>query len=164
MVKNEKEVIMSEHLEARIRKLEDIEEIKTLQATYAYSIDTLQMEKVPDLFANDFIAEYVPLGTHTTKESLLEFLKGAGEGAALMRHQMMTPLIEVDGDKATGTWYLLGPFTTKSPEGDIASWIQGKYACKYVREGGKWKFKHLNFTFTFQCPYEDGWVKTPFMQ
>ena len=155
---------MSEHLEARIRKLEDIEEIKKLQAAYAYCIDTVQMEKVVELFADNFVAEYDPLGTHTTKESLLEFLKGAGEGSALMRHQMMTPLIEVDSDKATGTWYLFGPFTGKRPEGEVANWIQGKYENDYVREGGKWKFKHLRFKMTFNCPYEDGWAKTPFMQ
>ena len=93
--------------EARIRRLEDIEEIKQLQARYCYLIDTLQMEKVLDLFADDFTAEYDPLGTFATKEELLGFLNGAGEGAPMMCHQAMTPLIEVEGDKATGTWWVI---------------------------------------------------------
>ena len=153
---------MSEN-EARIRRLEDIEEIKQLQARYCYFIDTLQMEKVPDLFADDFTAEYDPLGAFATKEELLGFLNGAGAGASMMSHQVMTPLIEVDGDKATGTWYLFGPFTAKAPHGEVANWIQGKYENDYVRADGKWKFGHLRFKFRLQSPYEDGWVKTPFM-
>ena len=154
---------MSNELEARIRKLEDIEEIKSLQARYGYFIDTGQMEKVADLFVDNFIAEYDILGTCTTRAELVDFLKGAGEGAAMMRHQMMMPLIEVDGDKAKGTWYLFGPFTTIMPHGEVANWIQGKYENDYVRVGGKWKFSHLRFKFSFNSPYEDGWVKTPLM-
>jgi len=50
---------MSQELEARIAKLEDVEEIKKLQAKYAYFIDTSQMEKVSELFADDFVADGV---------------------------------------------------------------------------------------------------------
>jgi hypothetical protein len=155
---------MTQHeLEARIRKIEDIEEIKNLQARYCYLIDTLQGEKVLDLFADKFTAEYVPLATYTTKAELLEFLNGAGKGTSMMCHQAMTPLIEVDGDKATGTWYLFGPFTNRMPKGEVANWVQGRYDNDYVREDGKWKFSHLRFKFNIQSPYEDGWVKTRMM-
>ena len=76
---------MTQHeLEARIRKLEDIEEIKNLQARYCYFIDTLQMDKVPDLFAENFIAEYVPMATYKTRAELMEFLKGADQGSSMM--------------------------------------------------------------------------------
>ena len=156
---------MTQHeLEARIRKIEDIEEIKNLQARYCYLIDTLQMDKVPDLFADNFTAEYVPLGTYTTKAKLLKFLKATDEGTSMMCHQAMTPLIEVDGDKATGIWYLFGPFTNRTPEGEVANWIQGRYDNDYVREDGKWKLSHLRFRFNIQSPYEDGWVKTRMIQ
>ena len=156
---------MTQHgLEARIRRLEDIEEIKNLQARYCYFIDTLQMDKVPDLFAEKFMAEYVPLGTYTTKAILLKFLKATDEGTSMMSHQAMTPLIEGDGDKARGTWYLFGPFNNRAPEGEVANWIQGRYDNDYVREDGKWKFSHLRFKFNIQSPYEDGWVKTRMMR
>ena len=155
---------MTQHeLEARIKRLEDIEEIKNLQARYCYFIDTLQMDKVPDLFAENFIAEYVPMATFKTRAELMQFLKGADEGSSMMCHQAMTPLIEVDGDKATGTWYLFGPFTNYLPKGEVANWVQGRYDNDYVREDGKWKFSHLRFKFNIQSPYEDGWVKKRMM-
>jgi len=156
--------MISKELEARIRRVEDIEEIKNLQAQYGYLIDTLQMEKVTELFADEFIAEYLPsLGTFKTKKDLGEFLKGAGAGSGMMCHQMMMPYIEVHGDKATATWYLFGPFISNLETGPCANWIQGKYQNDYVREGGKWKLKHLRFKFNLQSPYEEGWVKTRMM-
>ena len=152
---------MSGELEARISKVEAIQEIKNLQARYAYLIDTKQGGKVPDLFADNFIAEYDYMGTYKTKAELGGFLTAAGGAAPLFIHQMLTPLIELDGDKAKGTWYLFALFTVTYPEGPVGGWAQGKYENDYVKEDGKWKFKHLRFKFTLQTPYEDGWVKTP---
>jgi len=152
---------MSSHeLEARIKKLEDIEQVKKLQYTYAYLIDTLQGEKVPDLFADNFIAEYDQIGRYTTKEELLRFMIMARDGTTLMRHHMLAPIIEVEGDKATGTWYLLVNETDMTPQGEVPVWIQGKYENEYVRVGSEWKFSHLKFKFAFYTPYEDGWAKT----
>ena len=76
---------MSGDLEARLSKVEAIEEITNLQARYAHLIDTLQGSKVPDLlFADDFIAEYDYLGTHTTKAELAEFLSATTSGTTMM--------------------------------------------------------------------------------
>ncbi len=155
---------MSEELEARIRKIEDIQDINNLQAKYAYLVDTSQMDKVLDLFADNFIAEFDRIGTFKTKAELLEFLNSAAAGTTMMNHQMMTPYIEVDGDKAIGTWYLFGPFTFITPQGETANWIQGKYSNEFVRVAGKWKLSHLRFKFNFQSSYEDGWVKASKME
>jgi hypothetical protein len=151
----------SEVLEARLSKVEAIQEITNLQARYAYIIDTKQEKKVPDLFAANFIAEYDYMGTYKTKAELAAFLAASNAASPMFKHQMQTPLIEVDGDNAKGTWYLFCPFTVTYPEGPVAGWAQGKYENDYVKEGGKWKFKHLRFKFTFMTPYEDGWVKAP---
>ena len=76
---------MSTHeLEARVKKIEDIEEIKKLEARYVYLVDTLQIEKLPELFADSFTIDFGHLGTFTTKEELLEFLGGARTGNGMM--------------------------------------------------------------------------------
>jgi hypothetical protein len=154
---------MWEELEARIRKLEAIEEIKNLQARYSYFIDSFQGEKLIDLFADNFIAEYEPGGTYRTKEELLGFIKVVRLTNVMMCHQAMTPLIEVDGDKAKGTWYLFGPLIAITPQGEVAVWEQGKYEHEYVRVDGKWKFSHFKVKLSMLSPYEDGWAKTPIM-
>jgi len=156
---------MSSHeLEARIKNLEDIEEIRKLQYTYAYLIDTRQFDKVPDLFADDFVAEWGFAGPYKTREELREFFTGPiAATLAMSAHQMLAPIIEIQGDKATGTWYLLVAQTNVTPHGEVAVWIQGKYENEYVRMGGDWKFSCLGFKMLFGTPYEDGWVKTRMM-
>ena len=152
--------MVSENLESRISKVEAIGEIKNLQAKYCYLIDTRQIEKVGDLFADQFVAEYVGVGTYTTKAALSEHLNDVTTSCSMLYHQIMNSYVEVDGDKATGAWYLFGPFTRITPSGDIPFWTQGKYENEFIKVDGKWKLSHLKFERNMRSPYEDGWVKT----
>ena len=111
-----------EELEARLRKMEDIEEIKKLQARYVYLLDTFQVDKIPDLFADDFTMEMDGQGPFKTKDEVLMIFKGAAKRYSMMCHQTTTPYIEVDGDRAKATWYLFGPFTRETREGPMAIW------------------------------------------
>ena len=154
---------MSDELEARIRKTEDFQEITNLQAQYSFLIDTLQLDTLVDLFADDFIWEagFDEMSGVTSKRELLQRLKGAGEATTMMCHQPVTPYIEVEGDKAKGTWYVFGMLTSVTPNGEVAKWVQGRLDNEYVRVGGRWKISRHRFTYNFHTPYEDGWVKTP---
>ena len=155
-----------EALEARIRKVEDRQEIMNLQAQYSFLIDTGQLEQLMELFAEDFSWEVgvKQMVIISSKPELLEYLKGADAGNEMTRHQVLTPYIEVEEDKARGTWYLFGPGTSITEEGESANWTHGKYENEYVKEGGEWKISLLNFKFNFRSPYEDGWVKTPMIR
>jgi hypothetical protein len=155
---------MSGDLEARLKKLEDIEELKQLQAKYGYLIDTFQPEEVVKLMVDDVRTEYGPFGDYQGKEEVLAFLNGIMPVAPLMCHEMIMPLITINGDTAKANWYLFGPFTWLQPQGKVAAFIQGKYTNDYVRVGGEWKIKHIRFVPVMNSPYEDGWVKTPFVE
>ena len=122
------------------------------------------MEQVLDLFADGFVAELDYAGTITTRTQLLKVLNAIAASRSMGCHQMLMPLIEVDGDKATGTWYMFGCGTSKRPEGEQANWVQSKYENEYVRVDGRWKLSHLKFILNFQTPYDEGWVKTRTMQ
>jgi len=71
----------------------------------------------------------------------------------------MNPRIEVDGDRATGQWYLLQPATRS---GNQAVWLSAAYHDQYLRVDGKWMFKHLRVTSNFLTTYEEGWAKKRF--
>ena len=153
---------MSDELEARIRKIEDYQEISNLQAQYSYLIDSFQMEAVVDLFADDLVWEsgFDTKSSVTSKPELLQMFKGAQKGCTMWRHQNSNPYIEVEGDNARGTWYVFGMITAVTPEGEVARWVQGKLDQEFVRVNGKWKFSRKSTEFNFLTPYEDGWVKT----
>ena len=154
---------MSDELEARIRKIEDFQEVSNLQAQYCYLIDTQQMEALVDLFADEFVWEagFDSKSGVSTKPELLQRLKGSAKEFTMTRHQNSSPYIEVEGDSARGTWYVFGMITAVTPEGEVAKWAQGRLDNEFVRINGKWKFSRKSTTFNFLTTYEDGWVKTP---
>ena len=158
---------MFEELEARLAKVEAMEEIKNLQSKYVHFLDGSRVDEVLDLFVDDLVFEVAEdvgtltsLGKFNSKTEVGELLRGAGGHHKMMCHQVMSSYIEVDGDKARGTWHLFGPFTAITPQGEVAYWIQGRYENEYIKVDGRWKFSHLKFIYNLSSPYEEGWVKT----
>lgn len=155
---------MSDSLDARIRKLEDVHDITNLQAKYSYLVDSSQVDALIDLFAETFAwsVGFEDMTTFTSKPKLSRFLKKADELTPMMVHQPITPYIEVTGDEAKGTWYLVGMVTSDTPQGPKPRWVQGRYDNEYVRIDGCWKLSRLYFKYNFLTPFEEGWVKTPY--
>lgn len=153
---------ISDKLEARIRKIEDFQEITNLQAQYSYLIDTYQMEDLVDLFADDFVWEggFDRKISISSKPDLLNLLKKTTEATSMMRHLATTPYIEIKGDHAKGTWYVFGMMTATTPDGEVAKWIQGKLNNEYVRVNDQWKISRKSTEYNFSTPYDDSWVKT----
>jgi len=61
---------------------------------------------------------------------------------------MDTSVIEIaeDGETARGIWYSRGTYNDITPQGPLAFWNVGIYACDFVRENNAWKVWHmLNF-------------------
>lgn len=151
-------------LEERVRKTEAFQEIINIQALYSFHIDTAKIDDLVALFADKFTWEVGFEGHMTSfssKQELSQYLNMACEKTSMMRHQPMTPYIEVAGDEAKGAFYLTGMITSITPKGDEARWVQGRYDNEYVCVDGQWKISRLKFTYNFLTPYEDGWVKTP---
>lgn len=149
-------------LEARISKLEDIQEIKNLQAQYSYLIDTGQMDALADIFADDFVweggSDAASMNSVSSKPELLKLLNGAAQATTMMRHEASTPHIEVHGDTAKGTWYVFGMLTAVTPDGEEAKWVQGRLDNEYVKINGQWKISRKSTTYNFSTPYEQSWA------
>ncbi len=148
-------------LENRTTRLEAVEEIKKLRANYCYFSDSFQTEALIDLFAEDAVFDFPAWLPEklTGKAAIATFFLSSSSAALVMaKHHVTNPVIEVNGDTATGIWYALAPTTFALPEGSAAMWLQGKYDEEYVKINGTWKFKMLKFDLTFLCPYTDGWA------
>lgn len=151
-----------EELEARIRLLEDIEAIKKLKATYGYLADALNWQGMVNLFTDDAIADFGPMGRYEGKEELTKCLRDiAFPASPFTVHMFHNPIIEVRGEKATGEWYFEVPATHAPPNRVArAAWMAGKYEEQYVKVGGEWKFKMIVAKVYYDTPYDEGWVKT----
>ena len=151
-----------EALEARFRKLADIDEIRLLKARYAAACDSnYDADAIADLFTEDAIWDGGKFGKAEGRENIRRFFRRAREVFSFAIHNVMNPRIDVDGDRATGQWYLVQP-ATREP-GTQAVWLAAVYHDEYVRVSGKWLFKHLQLTSNFLTPYEDGWAKKRFV-
>ena len=163
----------SEDLEARITRLEDIEEISKLQKIYGYYLDNGKQDLIVDLFSdNPESVEIADRGVYRGKEGIKKFFLGyLRKGTefpvpgSMYIHTQHQGVVDVDpgGKTAKGRWYclMIQAHMNIEPAVPKAAWGFGVYENEYVKEDGKWKFKKMHFNITFRTPYEDGWVKTP---
>ena len=125
-----------ETLETRVSKLSDIDEIKRLKARYAAACDNdYDADAIAELFTEDAVWEGGKFGKAEGRENIRRFFRHAPGVFSFAIHNVMNPRIEVEGDRATGRWYLMQPATRE--QGTEAVWLAAVYHDEYVRVAGK---------------------------
>jgi ketosteroid isomerase-like protein len=140
-----------EALEARLRRLEDLEEIRALLVEYARCLDAADYVGYSELFTEDGVLA-AQLGEARGRRAIRELLdKRLGDGGerALRKafHHIGQPTIAVDGDRATSRvlWF----FVTHD-DGDYPLILQhGHYEDELAREDGRWRFRRRTITRDF---------------
>ena len=128
--------------EERLRRLEDVEEIRRLIQDYRRHLDARDLVSYGLLFAAE--GEWIG-GTGYAKspagitEMLTERLPARQPGPQSSWHLLTDPVIIVDGDRATGllTWSWVGRGDGNVP----VMRLLGTYEDTYVREHGRWRFR-----------------------
>ena len=142
----------------KVQWLVDIEEIKQLKARYAAACDDdYDSEAIAGLFTADAVWDGGMMGFAETREGIREFFANASNLVGFAIHGLSNPIIDVDGDEATGRWYLFQPMTMKGTES--AFWFCARYEDRYVRTEEGWKFQHVKITERAFSPYEAGFGK-----
>jgi hypothetical protein len=135
---------MTPELEKTIQRLADIEDIKQLKARYAAACDDdYNPDKLAPLFAENAIWDGSILGYAEGREAIYTFFSASKELVPFAVHQVSNPLIEIDGDTATGQWYLWQPMVFQG----AALWLSATYADEYVRQDGKWLYQNVPGSF-----------------
>jgi len=145
-------------LAKRIQRLEDIESIKQLKATYcAICDDNHNPDRITTIFAEDGEWEGRGIGHAKGHAAIRELFVGFQKAIAFSQHMVMNPVIETSGDRATATWYFFGPFTMR--EGNRALWQAARYNDDYVKVNGVWKIQHLRVKGPrMSADYATGWA------
>ncbi|MCW2976591.1 MAG: hypothetical protein JWM06_1872 [Actinomycetia bacterium] len=146
----------------RLRRLADLEEIRTLKALYCRWIDTGYESAGDDAtrFAELFAVDGV-WAVSAEPVSGREAIRARASSSRRFRlHLVANPIIELDGDRATGVWHALVPSTASDGQ---AVWLAGTYDDSFVRTDDGWRFARVTFHAAFRTPYEDGWGKTRFV-
>ena len=152
---------MKSDLEVKIDRLADIEAIKTLKYRYAaYCDDDYDADGVASLFVEDAFWDGGSFGTYKGRDAIREFFAGLPDQMEWSCHYLLNPIIEVDGDTASGAWLLWQPLVMK--EGSQAMWVCARYEDKYLRIGDAWFFKSVKVDIQAFSPYEEGFGKMRF--
>ena len=127
-------------LAARVRRLEDTEEIRTVLLDYGRFLDARDFAAYSRLFAKD--GEWVGgFGTVQGPAAIQAFMEKniAGPNRGNTFHILSNFEIEVHGDtaKAWSRWTFVTPGADKKPAMSQA----GRYDDTLVRENGHWRFK-----------------------
>jgi uncharacterized protein (TIGR02246 family) len=128
-------------IEARLQKLEDMEEIRTLLLDYGRTLDARDLRAYSELFAKD--GEWIGgFGSTKGRAELLAFMQknvGTAPNTGKTYHLLTNFFITVNGNTATATsrWsYVIGN-AEKKPVLEHS----GRYEDTLIREDGKWKFQ-----------------------
>jgi hypothetical protein len=158
---------MAKTLEQRIQALEDQQAIVRLKAQYVNYNDggwkggTHQHARaVSQMFVEDGVWDGRPHAGYAAGREAIRLLFESFAAVPFIVHYVTNPLIEVDGDVATGHWHAL--VTSTMPPDRTALWTLGTYEDTYVRVAGAWKIKSLLFTSAAISTYELGWGKRQF--
>ena len=145
-------------LEQRIVRLEDLEAIKQLKASYcAICDDDHDPDRITSIFTEDGIWEGRGIGRAEGHAELRKLFEGFQKAISYSQHMVMNPIIEVDGDRAHATWYFFGTFTFY--EGDQAKWQAARYHEDYLKTAEGWKIQHLRVKGPgMSADYEKGWA------
>ena len=165
-------------LAARLQRMEDIESIKKLQRAYCYYLEHWQEEEIIALWSHspEISVELNETGLYQGWEAVkksfsfpIHYTGFNGEKTAPPEFlHLIMPLagivdVEPDGKTAKARWYSLFHGALYRG-GELRAIIgAGIWENEYVKEDGIWKFKKLFIYNIFSSPFEDGWVKTPYI-
>lgn len=131
-------------LERRIGALEDLEQIKRRMRRYVNALVLVRWDDVVDSFTEDATVEIGISGVHVGTAAIAKLFKHdigtrhIGKEMIFLAH----PVIDLDGDRATGSWLLYHLFT-EAEHIQTHAWVQGTYRCGYRRVGADWKIASL---------------------
>ena len=158
-------------LEAKVQRLEDIEEIHNLMYRYFFYFANHSDRIENELFSQTNPNVYAIIGDrgkYTGIDKIKEIFGAMRETYLKVPGFMgfiigMNPVIEVakDGKTAQGLWYGFGPHVMPGLDTNelTQKWLFGKYVMEYVKEDDGWKILGLTFLCIFRTSYEKGWLK-----
>jgi hypothetical protein len=166
-----------EELEREVRLLKDLEEIRMLKARYWKACDgdivvgpSHEVEDVVELYTEDGSWQILPRETPEGwtepiggfgREGIREFFAHLRAHFNFIMHFGMAPIIEVDGDRATGHWHYIA--TMDGPDSESSVLSAGVYLDEYARTDAGWRIKSTRVVTGFRTPLEEGWKKTKYL-
>jgi len=129
-----------------MQTLLDIEEIKQLKARYFRGIDTCNLELLRTVLADDVQIRFDSPTYQYEINGIAEamnFYRNAFTSRRFGMHSGHTPEIKVEGDKATGIWYLNDLFINLDEQTILTG--SALYEDCYLKVSGQWRVHRTGY-------------------
>ena len=131
-----------------------LEEIRRLKYRYARTLDLKLWDEFAEVFTEDAVGDY---GTRAVgeplrlvgRDAIVEFMRGALSGNIITVHLCAQPEIDIDGERASGTWCFED--TVIAPEARLMIKGSAYYEDTYRREDGRWLISGITYTRTWEA-------------
>jgi hypothetical protein len=128
---------------------DDIVEIMMLKGKYVHAVDERRVDDLVALFTPDAVVDASAATGEIWRDT--EGLRDGYERwvPPIEMHATTNPLIEVDGDAATGRWYALFAGNRDGTPVSKTGVLSGcaYYTEEYVKVEGRWMIKKIAITF-----------------
>lgn len=142
-----------EELAHTVRELADKEAIRDLACRYAHYVWHHDADSITALFTDDGEMDTSLEPPIQGREALAEAFQRL-IGNADFQPFVHNHVVELDGDRATGTCYV----DLRAIQDGKSMIGSGFYKDRYVRSDGAWKFRSRSLELRFFVPLEEGWV------
>ncbi len=116
--------------------------INDLFVRYTTALDAGDVETIVACFTEDGALESPAVGVYSGRQGIREFAERFARfhaRGAQLRHFISNLAVQVNGDEARATCYLLNVITRN---GKTELMAPGRYDCRLVKLDGQWLFKH----------------------
>ena len=140
-----------------MNSIEDELQLRNLMARYTDAVMRRDAEAWAATWAED--ATWNLLGNPVTgRDNILGLWQTMMQGFEFAALMPSSCLFQVDGDTATGHWYLHE--YTRTTDGDTAT-ILSRYLDSYVRQEGGWLYQSREYNFIYNGPADLSGAYTP---
>jgi uncharacterized protein (TIGR02246 family) len=125
-----------------VSSLEDRLAINDLFVRYTTALDAGDVEAIVGCFTVDGTLDSPTVGSYSGREGIREFAVRFArfrERGSQLRHVISNLAVQLDGERASATCYLLNIITRNGKSELVAP---GRYECQLEKIGCEWLFKH----------------------
>lgn len=128
-----------------------VHDVSQLKYRYLRCLDTKDWDGFRDCFVPEATGDYDGL-VFADRAALVDYMQQHLPDGMLTLHQVHHPEIDVDGDTATGRWYLQDRVVVQA----FDFMLEGAsfYDDRYVRTADGWRVSHTGYRRTHEIHYD----------
>ena len=144
----------SNSVEARMRRLEDIDAIRRLRMDYHRYVNTRTMAEAAILYSGDAFVDFGPTERARGRDEIATLYAKYNDQLDIIKQFPANHMIELNGDEATGQAYADARYGYDGHSVMACA----SYDETYRRTPEGWKISEMIVTIHFAVPVQQGWA------